>query len=77
MDRAHAPNKWFAVNWNYSPIGKDALECFDRSLIILVTKNGSQDHVIGDIKIDVARGQPIEIACVGAGSAYDARHRQR
>ena len=61
MDRAHAPDKWFAVDRDYFSSGEKVLQCVDSSLIVGVTKDRCQDDVIGDVEICVARRQALTL----------------
>ena len=63
VDRAHAPNEWFAVDRDHASIGKHALKCFNRARIIRVPKHGSEHDVVGDVEIGVTRRKPIDCAC--------------
>ena len=75
MDRAHAPDEWFAVDRNYSARREKLLECFDGARVIRVTEDGSENDAVGDVKVCVAGRQAFEIASAGACAADHARHR--
>ena len=74
MDRAHAPDQWFAIDRYHSTTREELLQGFHRASVIRVTEHGSEHDVVGDVKVCVAGGQTFEVASVGARTANDAWH---
>jgi hypothetical protein len=53
MNGSHAPHERFAVDPYNSAIGKDALQCVYRALIVCMTEDRSEHDIIGDVKVSV------------------------
>ena len=77
VDRSHAPDQWFAVDWDDSASREKLLECFHSAGVIRVAEHGRKNDAVGDVKVCITCRQAFKIAGAGARSANHARHRQR
>ena len=75
MDRAHAPDQWFAIDRYHSTTGEELLQGFHRASVIRVTEHGSEHDVVGDVEVGVARRQAVGVSGAGAHAANDTGHR--
>src|SRR6185295_17801818 len=76
VDRAHAPDEGFAVDWDDSARGEKLLEGFHGAGVIRMSEHRSEHNAVGDVKVCVTGRQAFEIAGAGACAAYHAGHWQ-
>lgn len=75
VDRAHAPDKWFAIDRYYLSRGEESLQRVDCTFVIGVTKDRSQHDIVRDIEVCITRRQTFEIARARAASTDSSGHR--
>src|SRR5262245_55263956 len=74
---SHPPHEMFAVDWDYTPIIENLLQCFYGATVVFMSKNGCEYDPVCNVEIGITRGQALQIARLGACSTNNTRHRQR